>query len=517
MSSRPKLTRALARTAGGTLGVEMPPAHTLDLPERAVQFGTGALLRGFVDYFIDEANRKGQFGGSIVAVSSTGSGRDDALNAQDGLYTLVIRGLTGGAATDCRRMIASVSRAISATQDWESVVAVARDPNIELVFSNTTEAGIVLDEGDRGATPPRSFPGKLTRFLYERATAFDYDAARGVVVIPCELIENNGATLREMVGTLATRWKLGARFDRWLADAVPFCDTLVDRIVTGAPAAGDVEGLAAAHGYDDAMLTVCEPYRLFAIQAGDAVRPRLRFASADAGIIVASDIAPYRERKVRVLNGAHTSSVSVALLAGLDTVRSALADERVGRFMRHVVFEEIVPSLSVPEGEAFAAAVLERFANPFVDHALVDITLQGSMKMRTRVVPSVVDYQRRFGRAPAGLALGFAAFLLTMRAEARASRRAAGQKVPDDVHADTLARYWRGVDETSPDTVAAFVAVVVDDHTLWGRSLAGVPGFAAAVTDHVTRAARQGIHAALDAHFATGPATLLSSTRPTFA
>jgi tagaturonate reductase len=343
----------------------------------------------------------------------------------------------------------------------------------------------------------------LTRLLYERATAFDFDRSRGVVVLPCELIDNNGKLLGEIVHTLAERWELGAKFTRWLGEAVEFRNTLVDRIVTGAPSPEEALCLAEELGYDDAMTTVCEPYRLLAIEGDDALRCRLGFADGTDGIVVTPDIGAYRERKVRILNGGHTATVSVALLAGLDTVRAAVADERVGRFMRHAIFEEIVPGLTVPGAEAFAATVVDRFGNPFVDHMLVDITLQGTAKMRARVVPSVVAYHRRFGRVPSGLALGFAAYLLTMRGEGREARRAAGQRVPFDSHAETLAAHWRNAGALS---LGALVSTVVADVLLWGGALRDVDGFGALVTEHLVRLDKQGIHAALDAHLAAAQA-----------
>ncbi|MDP9348113.1 MAG: tagaturonate reductase, partial [Gemmatimonadota bacterium] len=357
--------------------VSAPTPELLDLPERAVQFGTGAFLRGFVELFLDEANRRGHFGGRVVMVGSTGSGRDRVLSEQDGLYTLSVQGVDRGAVVEERRVIGSVSRALSARDQWDEVLAVAREPELELVLSNTTEVGITLDEEDRpDLAPPRSFPGKLTRFLYERARAFDYDPARGVVVLPCELIEDNGRRLREIVLALAARWELGDEFTAWLERAVPFCNTLVDRIVPGTPEAAVLEELQAALGYRDGLLTTCEVYRLFAIEGDEALRARLRFAAADPGIVVTPDVAPYRERKVRLLNGAHTVTVPAALLSGCETVLEAVRHPLVGPFLRRVMLEEIVPHLEAPGAEEFAHAVLDRFANPFIRHALLDISLQ---------------------------------------------------------------------------------------------------------------------------------------------
>ncbi len=501
-SSRPTLTRALA-TSGALRdrAVQMPTPDVMDLPERAIQFGTGALLRGFVDFFIDESNRRGQFNGRVVMVGSTGSGRDRRLNDQDGLYTLVVQGLVDGAARRDCRVISSVSRALAATSEWDDVLRTAESPMLEVIFSNTTEVGIVLDEGDAAAgangAAPRSFPAKLARVLHHRARHFRYDASRAPVVIPCELIEDNGVKLKGIVHTLGERWMLEPDFMRWL-DAVPFCNTLVDRIVPGAPRADQARELDAALGYDDAMLTVCEPYRLFAIEGDDALHDRLRFPAADEGIIVAPDIAPYRERKVRLLNGAHTSVVSLALLAGCTTVREAVAHPLLGPFLRTALFDEIVPSITVPGAQAFAQEVLERFANPYLHHALWDITLQGTTKWRVRVVPTIVSYGRRTQQPPRALALGFAGYLAFQRGELHEVRRASGGTVPDDGAAERVRRAWNGTSD-EPGELASFVRCVGRDVELWGTDLTAVPGFADAVTGHLVRIRHEGATAAIGA------------------
>ena len=491
----PTLTRALALS--GLPVVDLPPAGALALPETAVQFGTGAFLRGFVDHFVDAANRRGEFNGRIVAVGSTGSGRDRAFTDQDGLYTLVARGLAQGAAREEIRVVGAVSRALSAATEWDAVLKVARAPELRVVFSNTTEVGIALDEGDAAElSPPRSFPGKLTRFLYERARAFDYAPERGVVVVPCELIEDNGDRLREIVLALADRWALGAEFTDWLRAAVPFCNTLVDRIVPGAPSEDDTAALQATLGYRDELLTACELYRLFVIEGDDALRTRLGFADADPGVVVTADARPYRERKVRLLNGAHTITVSLALLAGCETVRDAMTHELVGPFVRRVMLDEIAPTLQDPAADAFALAVLDRFANPYIRHALFDITLQATMKMRVRVVPIIERHVARTGRVPALLSLGLAAFLLFARGDLQERRRTAGLSVPADEQGDRLRMLWA---THAPDAVAQ---AALSDATLWGTDLTSVPGLVDAVRDALARLLSDGVERTLEAHLA---------------
>lgn len=498
----PRLSRDVVASLGAQ-GVELPPAGAAKLPETVVQFGTGAFLRGFVDYFIDEANRSGSFGGSVVAVSSTGSQRNWALNQQNGLFTLVTQGLSGGAARQSYRVVSSISRALSAHDEWEEVLAVARDPNIRLVISNTTEVGIALDESDRfDLRPPRSFPGKLTRFLAERARAFHYEPVKGLVVLPCELIDDNGSTLRGMVLALARRWRLGARFEKWVEDGVVFCNTLVDRIVPGVLPQAEADKATEPFGYSDELVTACESYALFAIEGDDALRERLGFAGADPRIAVVRDVRPYRLRKVRVLNGGHTITVPVALLAGLETVRDAFADERVGRFMRRAILDEIVPSLDVPDAEPFAREVLDRFANPYVRHALIDITLHGTAKMRVRVVPTIMRYRELTGRPPTSLAFGFAAYLAFMRGEVQAKWTAAGLHVPDDAEGERVRRACQEIDWSSDAAVVDLAIALCADVRQWRADLSVVPGFVDAVADHLLRIVRTGVGAALDAHLA---------------
>jgi tagaturonate reductase len=505
-SALPRLNRSLLDTIRRERGVfiDVPAGNLLGLPEVAVQFGTGALLRGFIDDFLHRANQQGLFAGRIVAIASTGSVRDRALNEQDGLYTLVVEGIERGERIQQSRIISSISRAVSAVDEWPEVLALARVPELQYVFSNTTEVGIVPDdESGKGDAPPRSFPAKLTRFLLERARAFDYDGARGLTVIPCELIESNGEKLRYIVRTIATRWELGDDFMRWLDSAVPFCNTLVDRIVPGAPRDANIQRLAELLGYDDAMLTSCEPYCLFAIEGNDDLRHRLTWAKADAGIVIASDIAPYRKRKVHLLNGAHSLLACVALPLGCETVLDAISNPTLSRFIRNAMLNEIAPMVEAEGAEQFAEAVLDRFQNPFIRHALIDITLQATMKMRVRVVPIVLMTVERTGTVPQSLAFGFAAYLLFMQGRFQASRRAQGLPVPVDEQADKLHSLWSVVPDDAAAPVGELVWSVCRDTSLWGVDLTAVPGFCEVVADHLWRMRSQGMGTALEHHLAS--------------
>lgn len=432
-------------------------------------------------------------------LGSTGSGRDRRLNEQDGLFTLVVQGHVLGAPRRDVRVVASVSRALPVSTGWAEVLRIAEDPALELIFSNTTEVGIAFDESDAaagiGGAPHRSFAARLTHLLAHRARHFAYDPKRAPVVIPCELVEDNGDLLRAIVHQLSERWSLGTAFRQWL-DAVPFCNTLVDRIVQGAPTSEQARELDGVLGYDDAMVTVCEPYRLFAIEAPTAVRDRLRFAEGDPGVVLTDDVAPYRERKLRLLNGTHTALVSIAILAGCTTVGEALAHPLVGPLVRTVLLEEIVPTVRVPDADAFARDVLERFENPFMRHALWDITLQGGTKWRVRLVPVIEAYARSRGRAPRALALAFAAYLALQRRGARGPSRAGGSPGPTDAVGDAIHLRWAGVAD-EPDALFELVRAILADAGTWGTDLTAVPGLVDAVAEQLVRLRKHGAEAAL--------------------
>ena len=507
----PPLSRALL-ASGVALDVRVP-AHALrDLPERVVQFGTGALLRGLIEPLIDEAIDRGELDGRIVMVGQTGSGRDRAINRQDGLFTLVTRGLVDGEVRSERRVVASVSRALSAVDEWGEVLALARSPELRIVFSNTTEAGLALDDDDRvDGVPPRSFPAKLTRFLWERAQAFDFSADGGLAILPTELVENNGAVLRELVLTLARRWALGDDFERWIEGSNEFLSTLVDRIVPGTPAEDEHAKEEADLGYRDALLTVAEDYALLAIEEGAGDAARLPFAGirgGDIDVVVTRDISPYRERKLRLLNGTHTAMAPVALLCGCETVREAMEDAQVGAFIRRVMLDEIAPFVAAPDAERFAHEVLDRFANPFIRHAVADITLQQTMKLRVRLVPSILACAGETGQAPASLAFAFAAYLRFARGDLRRAREAAGRPLPRDDQGARVRALWPALG----DDAVAVARRACADAELWGADLSAVPGFADAVADDLVRMIALGVPAALAQHNAA-PAALTGSAR----
>lgn len=496
MSGLPVLTRAQLPLSADR--VAAPGVDLLSLPERAVQFGTGAFLRGFVDAFLDAANTQGVFNGRIVAIGSTGSGRDRAFGEQDGLFTLVARGMVSGRDCEEVRVIGSVSRALSAVSEWDEVLACARNPQLEVVFSNTTEVGIRLDAADTAdASPPPSFPAKLARFLYERARTFAFAPSKGVVVVPCELIEDNGHVLRDLVLELADRWGYEPGFARWIEDSVPFVNTLVDRIVPGAPDAAEQAALEARLGYQDALLTTAEHFRLFVIEGDEAMRARLSFSAADPAIVVTPDVAPFREQKVRLLNGAHTISASIGLLVGCETVRDVMTHSQLGTFVRRVLLEEILPTVESAGAEMFAQAVLDRFENPHIRHALADITLHGTTKLRVRLVPTMIRAAEQLGRVPDALQLGFAAHLAYRHPTRVAARAENGTDRVDDAGAQITA-HWHHRQPTRA-SITQLVLDVAADLAQWQTDLRALPGFVDGVSHHLYTLETEGVAAALDA------------------
>ena len=506
MSTLPALHPALGDNPAfsNPAQVDWPAPALLHLPEKILQFGTGTFLRSFADYFIDRANRQGMFGGRIVMVGSTDSRRGQRLNEQGGLYTLRVQGLEEGAAVERYTVVSSVSRALSAKEDWDAVLAVARDPNLELVISNTTEVGIAYDPEDTpGPYAPRSFPGKLTACLYERARHHNYNAEAGLVVLPCELTERNGATLKGIVTQLAADWNLGVLFTDWLDAHVHFCDTLVDRISPGIPEGEVKDQVEMKLGYTDALLTSAEVYRLWPIQASGAALPGLSFAEADPGIVLTDDITPFRERKVRILNGAHTISVPLAFFAGEETVLGMMNNPSTSRFVEGVMHREIVPSLDVSGGAGFANEVLDRFRNPFLQHRLLDITLQMTSKMRMRILPSLRRYYEKSGTLPDRILKGFAAYLWFMRvveqdgSSFRGLHNGQWYPIRDD-QAAYFATLWANVDASDASQIRALVGTVLAHAAFWGEDLNRFPDMADAIAGHLSMLAQAGANALLE-------------------
>ncbi|KFX06163.1 altronate oxidoreductase [Pectobacterium betavasculorum] len=473
-------------------------------PDRVIQFGEGNFLRAFVDWQLDLLNEHTDLDAGIVVVRPIDSDFPPTLDTQDGLYTTIIRGLNErGEAVREPRLIRSVNREINVYRQFDEYLALAHDPNIRFVFSNTTEAGISYHADDRlSDAPPVSFPAKLTRLLYERFCHFDGAADKGWVLLPCELIDYNGVALKVLVLRYAAQWELTPTFTAWLNDHNTFCSTLVDRIVTGYPRA-EVEALQQEMGYQDTFWDTAEHFYLFVIQGPQWLAEELRLNKLDLNVRIVDDIKPYKERKVAILNGAHTALVPVAFLAGLDTVGESMNDALIGKFVEKTIAEEIVPVLDLPHDEltSFAQAVLSRFRNPFIQHQLLSISLNGMTKFRTRILPQLLTYRERHGELPARLTFALAALIAFYRGE-RSGEGDALQTYPlqDDAH--WLERYstlWAGVKENTV-SLAELVNVVLRDADHWEQDLTQVPGLAAQVTEQLQTIVERGMRAAVEGY-----------------
>lgn len=462
-----------------------------DLPEKVLQFGEGNFLRAFVDNFFDRANEAGTFGGKIVAITpiDSGTGLIEALNAQDGLYTVVTRGRRDGVQVDERRIVSSVSRFLSpfVPEHYAQIVELACSPALELIVSNTTEAGIAYDPSCSPADePPTSFPAKLAVLLHKRWEA----GQPGVIVLSCELIDHNGAELLRIVKQHVSDWGWEPAFAAWLENDCTFCTTLVDTIVPGRMRdADDIAAFEAAQGYADPCAAVREPFEMWGIEGDEALEAALPFKRGNiSGVFVTPDVTPFKKRKVRILNGAHTAFVPGAWLAGFEIVRDCMHDAQVAGFMDALLQDEVMPTLAadldVEDCRRFAATVRDRFDNPFIDHQLLSICLNSVAKWTARDLPTLLDYCALEGTLPRRLSASLA-FLLAFYTTGFEGHDADGLHLR---RADGTAY----VAQDDPAVLAFFAEHAADDpHTLvhaalaqeafWGQNLLQVEGLADAV------------------------------------
>lgn len=455
-----------------------------DLPERVLQFGTGVLLRGLPDFLIDQANRQGYFNGRIVVVKSTGKGGTDDFERQDNLYTVCVRGMEKGQLISQNIVCSSISRVLSAASQWQEVLACAANPEMGIVLSNTTEAGIELVKEDIGQSPPQSFPAKLLAFLRHRYVHFTGAPDKGLIIIPTELIPNNANKLKEIVLTLCAYNQLDEGFMSWVHQHNHFCNSLVDRIVPGTPIPEMKQEVEALLGCRDELMIVAEPYNLWAIQGDEKVQERLSFHEVNPGIHIEPDIDKFRELKLRMLNGTHTFSCAVAFLSGFSTVKEAMQDHGMSRFISDLMLKEIAAGIRYPmpqdDIQAFGHAVLDRFRNPFLDHRWINISLQFSSKMNARNGSTIAHFIHTGGEVPQRMAMGFAAYLLFMRAQKKEGGIYYGLFKDvwypiQDPQAERFYDLWQG------NTPRQVVEKVLNDKDLWQENLGGLPGFAAQV------------------------------------
>lgn len=376
------------------------------MKETILQFGTGNFLRGFTDYFIDKLNKQGLYEGKIVIVSPTDSKTVDALNGQGCKYNLYLRGIENGKEICERTEINSISCAVNPYKDFDGYLALAENPDLRFIISNTTEAGIAFTADDRFTDrPAKSFPGKLTQFLFERYKA----GLNGFVIFACELIDDNAKQLEKYVLEHARLWNLGVDFCNWVSNENIFCNTLVDRIVTGYPV-NETEQLCSEIGYNDRLLDTAEPYHLWVIEGN--FENELPLQKSGLNVIWTNDVSPYKKMKVRILNGSHTSLVFPSMLCGVETVKESLEDEDLNKFLNTCLLEYILPTLGDTEkNRQFANAVLERFANPYIKHMWKSISLNSVSKFTARVLPSITDYVAENGTLPKPLVFSLACLI----------------------------------------------------------------------------------------------------------
>ena len=481
--------------------VSLPDASVFELPEKVLQFGTGVLLRGLPDYFIDKANRNGIFNGRIVVVKSTNNGDANAFDRQDGLYTVCVRGLENGMRQEENIVNASISRVLSANTQWDQILECAHNPQLQIIISNTTEVGIQLVPDDIRKHPPVSYPGKLLAFLHERYHAFGGSEQSGMVIIPTELIPDNGKKLESIVLELAHLNGLDDSFIEWLEWKNHFCSSLVDRIVPGRPDKALQIGIEEELGYHDELLTVAEVYRLWAIEGDENIKKVLSFAEADKGVVVEPDINLYRELKLRLLNGTHTLSCGLAYLAGYETVKQSMDDELVSSYISELMLSELAPSIPYPvsldTARAFGSKVLDRFRNPHIQHPWINITMQVSSKMRLRNLPILLKHYQENETVPVLFSLGFAAYLYFMKAVKQENGQYFGRlndhfyKIQDDMAAQFYKR-WNNLQPT------ALVEDVLKDKLFWGEDLSTLSGFSTSVAEHLELMVNAGVKEAIE-------------------
>jgi tagaturonate reductase len=471
-------------------------------PVKALQIGEGNFLRAFVDYFFDCANERADWNGKIALVTPTAHGRAGVFNEQDCLYTLYLRGNENGKAVSRKRIISAADACYNpyVPEDWKKIKEIAVSDDLEYMISNTTEAGITYDPSCRpDDEPPASFPAKVAVLLHERFLAHK----PGIVFLSCELIDDNGKELRNDVLQHARDWSFGEEFADYIQHDCLFCSTLVDRIVPGRVRdPEEVRRLTAENGYEDSLLDVGEVFGVWYIEGPKELEEKLPFRKAGLNVTVVPDVAPYKKRKVRILNGAHTGFVLGAYLAGFDIVRDCMHDEAIHTFMNRMLYDEVIPILPLDRDdcEKFAASVTDRFSNPFIDHQLLSISLNSTAKWKARNLPSLLEYTAKFGRLPKALCMGFAFYIafystgLLRREEGGLVAYRAGQGNEYVIHDDdwVLDFYWDHRDSDDQNLVRD----VLSNEKMWDQDLTKADGLMETVLEDLGIIRRDGAEAA---------------------
>jgi len=495
-----QLSKNAIRQIAAKPGLEIPDEKIFELPEKVLQFGTGVLLRALPDYFIDKANKQGLFNGRIVVVKSTDSD-SSAFDKQDGLYTVCVRGVENGTTVEENIINASISRVLGARTDWKRILECAHNPEMKIIFSNTTEVGIQLVQDDITAEPPVSFPGKLLAFLLERFKAFNGSKESGMVIVPTELITDNGSKLESIVLELAHINNLDFKFIEWLENHNTFCNSLVDRIVPGKPNAEETKKIETALGYQDELMTMSEVFRLWAIEGDERVKEVLSFGKVDKAVVIAPDITLFKELKLRLLNGTHTFNCGTAILCGFNITREAVLHPVYGPFTKELMHHEIAPAIPFTIDEKvktdFANSTFERFCNPFIDHQWQSITVQYTSKMKMRNMPLLQRHYELNSTVPMHMATGFAAYLLYMKVTKKTGTKYYGERNGIEYEIkDDSAEYFYKVWNNSNATEA--VTEIMAHEELWEIDLTKLPGFMQAVQEQIQDMINNGVLATVE-------------------
>lgn len=462
--------------------IQYPNYVLRNAPEKVLQFGEGNFLRAFVDYWFDLSNEKTEWNGKCCLVQPIVSGLAKIINEQEGLYTLYLRGMENGEKVDRKRIISSVSRCLNPYEEegFAAMMNLSISDDLEYIVSNTTEAGIVYDPDCQLEDKPcASFPGKLTQVLYQR-----YGAGKnGLVILSCELIDNNGKELLKCVNQYIDQWGLSEEFRHYVNDECTFCSTLVDRIVPGHIGdAKEAERMENENGYHDELMDVGEVFGVWVIEGPAWLEDKLPFKKAGINCFVVPNVTPYKKRKVRILNGAHTGFALGSYLAGYDIVRDCMNDDTIREFMNKMLFKEVIPTLSMDEDDLkqFAAAVQDRFNNPFINHELMSISLNSTSKWRARNMPSLLEYCVMIGKLPTCLAMSFAAYIAFFSNDIQAltekglvCRRNKGNEYICRDDRCVLDFYYEHKDAT----LEMLVHDVMINENMWGTNLTVIPGF----------------------------------------
>ncbi len=476
-----------------TSGLELPPPSLLNAPETILLLGWGKFMRGFVPDFVQLANQDGRYTGRIIAVQRKADHRSEASTRQDALYTLILRGLEDGRVKEIKRIIGSVSRHLVSERDWDEVVAAVKKPALRVILSNATETGLVLDPADRQESkPPSSFPGKLTQLLFERWRATGGRDA-DIAVIPTELVVNNGPIIQGLLLEQARAWKLGSAFLDWLQKSVHVPSTLVDRIVVGTPREDLLAEECQALGYRDDLLTCGETFYLFAIAADEFTRQHFPMHLACPNVRFVDDLAPYRWRKLRVLNGPQMVLSTLGTVLGFRLVRDAVVDPQVGPFTQQTVWKEIIPAMGAKEEEVnseYARECLERIGNPHIEHRLQGIRVDLTAKNAIRLFPSIRDFLARGSELPHRLLLTVAA---TLEVVLRGGL--------EDAHAGYILERWRVCDQQSRESLLTFTREALDHLATKTHEPLDVERIAPEVCDLLVEIRKLGLRALLDQRF----------------